>query len=141
MKTEEPITIRKEVFNFAYLMEETLCKNDFKGGWKNENVFDLFRKLNREVSELKNELERGSDVNQISECCDIANYVMMIADILSQKGKLAEISYNIICEGCKKEIPHEMNNEFVSICREGELSKLMCIDCFKNIYIRREEDD
>jgi len=68
--------MRKEVKWFAELMEEKLKKNDWKSHWKNANFEYLFGRIIDETEELCF-AERGK---KISECVDIANICMMIAD-------------------------------------------------------------
>ena len=75
---------RKEVHWFSGEMEQVLRDNDYKGGWDHESNNFLFTQLVGEVFELhKARLENLSStdcVNVIKECCDVANFAMMIAD-------------------------------------------------------------
>jgi len=74
--------VREEVKWFAERMEKVLKENDHKGGWKGIGVLDLFWTLQDEVRELEAALWYGEG-DVVKECCDVANFAMMIAD----KGK------------------------------------------------------
>lgn len=78
--------VRKEVKGFAEQMEKVLQANDYKGGWRNCTIEDLYARLLDEISELQSEINyREQDVNAIAqECIDIANFAMMIADVASR---------------------------------------------------------
>lgn len=90
--------VRPAVDWFAKKMETKLALNDHKGGWKDCEVDWLIKRLQQETNEL---IERWNtrqwsmqgrsagenvpliDVDDeaiISECADIANFAMMIAD-------------------------------------------------------------
>ena len=91
--------IRKEVKWFSEQMEAKLKKNDHKSGWINGNkCVDpnwLLQRLRDEVTEIERKLnpscpcrESGCNCSNrpvkdlvISECADVANFAMMIADI------------------------------------------------------------
>lgn len=78
--------MRNEVSWFAGLMEHKLSANDHKGGWDQDTVEQLLHKLECEVLELKNALEISHSGDEIlSECVDIANFAMMIADKVVRK--------------------------------------------------------
>ena len=95
--------VRREVVWFAEEMEMRLKANDYKGGWKDCSPMWLLNRLKEEVRELEDELK--SQYGFICHCCghkqeprkneaqdiireasDVANYAMMIADIV-QKGE------------------------------------------------------
>lgn len=79
--------MRPEVKNFAALMEAKLKKNDWKGGWKNESVAHMINRLNEEVAELNDvafKTSNGQDI--IYECIDVANFAMMITDLIRDMG-------------------------------------------------------
>ena len=74
---------RDEVVWFSDQMERVLRQNDYKGGWKTAFEVVLLERLRLEVDELHESIYRptsGSDV--VKECVDVANYAMMIADIV-----------------------------------------------------------
>lgn len=92
--------MRKEVSVFAEAMERKLQKNDDKGGWKNCEVEYLKNRMIEEVHEFLVEYEKYtirtrmfhenlSSYNGIirtqDECTDVANFCMMIYDILEVK--------------------------------------------------------
>jgi len=68
--------VREEVRWFAEKMEEVLKENDHKGG---EEALSLFWMLQDEVRELEVALWY-KEGNVVKECCDVANFAMMIAD-------------------------------------------------------------
>ncbi len=85
--------VRKEVKWFSELMEEKLKKNDHKGGWRDgDSTIDgyLIYRLQDEVDELKEKLRIESWVEPdgikkiTEECADVANFAMMIADLLTK---------------------------------------------------------
>lgn len=92
--------MRESVRWFAEKMEETLKKNDYKGGWETCSKEWLLQRLKEEVDELYVEILgkpcscRGiADCNHIhiqnkeriiSEATDVANIAMMIADITNK---------------------------------------------------------
>ena len=77
-----------EVQWFAHHMLQKLNnqKNQVKPGWDCAAIGHLILDLKAEIKELEIEIERQvknkiSDPNAIlSECCDVANFAMMIAD-------------------------------------------------------------
>lgn len=85
----EDLIHREELVWFASKMDEQLSDNDHKGHWCDEKPSYLLYKLIAELAELTETLhENMSDwANQkytrdaiVSECADLANYAMMIAD-------------------------------------------------------------
>ncbi|MFA1509881.1 hypothetical protein ACDN41_11695 [Priestia aryabhattai] len=78
--------MREQVKWFAEQMESKLQENDFKGGWDLCGRFWLLERIIEEVEELKKEMmyqhnggERDDEAT-IRECCDVANFAMMLAD-------------------------------------------------------------
>ena len=74
--------VRPEVITFAIKMERKLRENDHKSGWLNDYYDYLITRLEDKVEELKIAYKKGNGVltGIASECCDIANYAMMIND-------------------------------------------------------------
>jgi NTP pyrophosphatase (non-canonical NTP hydrolase) len=79
--------IRNSVKWFSEQMEFELANNDRKSGWRNMSVDALYARLLDEVCELQSELSfpTRDDSAIISECADVANFAMMIADIIKEK--------------------------------------------------------
>ncbi len=83
---------RPEVAKFAELMERKLRANDWKGGWINDDPAMLLQRLREEVDELDRALmyseinprEVDVNVNAIDEAVDVANFALMIADVVSR---------------------------------------------------------
>jgi NTP pyrophosphatase (non-canonical NTP hydrolase) len=77
--------VRDEVARFAILMERELRKNDHKRSWKLARVWDMFRRLQGETSELHRELTGGKENRRparvAKEAADVANFAMFIADL------------------------------------------------------------
>ena len=90
---------RKEVKEFAKLMEEKLQKNDHKEHWSKSNYAYLIQRLHQEVEELDEalqgfiigqtmprDLSGSNSIKQygevVDECIDVANFAMMISDNL-----------------------------------------------------------
>lgn len=71
---------------FVEEMELKLDANAHKGTWKNDNIYDLYLMLRKELKELDHEFkalsddDMGSLYRMIGECADIANFSMMIAE-------------------------------------------------------------
>ena len=82
---------RKALIRFSSEMEKVLRENDYKDGWDGCTREYLFYALQREVFELFEVLKPNQhhtifgnpEINPekvIKECCDVANFAMMIAD-------------------------------------------------------------
>lgn len=76
------LDVRPEVADFALLMERRLRENDWKKGWKDDNPHLLACRCLEEITELSRALIRGDDFGAVSEAADVANFAMMIADVL-----------------------------------------------------------
>lgn len=74
------IKLRPEVMAFAIEMEKKLRKNNGRNrrrGWKAMKRGEISRRIWIEWDELR----RADDPDEIlDECCDIANFAMMMAD-------------------------------------------------------------
>lgn len=73
---------REEVFVFSKLMEKKLRKRDAYGGWRHLPLDYLAKKLEAEMRELLISLKYESPEEVMSECADVANFVMFIWDIM-----------------------------------------------------------
>lgn len=74
--------LRPEVLGFATLMEQKLRANDHKPGWKGDYPDDLWHRAVEELNELHVAISQPTSVDNIGkEAADVANMVMMIADI------------------------------------------------------------
>jgi NTP pyrophosphatase (non-canonical NTP hydrolase) len=94
------IKLRPVVVSFAEQMEKKLRENDHKGGWDDEPVGWLLRRLGQEVTELRRAMKRLAATRHatydqrgsaklaahrkevVRESADVANFAMMIADVL-----------------------------------------------------------
>lgn len=85
------VELRPEVRWFAEQMELKLRLNDHKGGWVDCDTEYLLSRLKDEYVELEEALNiscphcgrrmsPGNITNVLSECLDIANFALMIAD-------------------------------------------------------------
>ena len=73
--------MRTALKKFANAQEVILKDNDqFKAGWEYCSNSHLLRKLKTEVAELELALIDGDKENIKYECCDVANYAMMLFD-------------------------------------------------------------
>jgi hypothetical protein len=82
--------------SFSVVMWSKLIKNDHKGGWRGELPERLFEKLEDEIRELDDAISRYRADPSITrtvkteklarqialEAADVANYAMMIADVV-----------------------------------------------------------
>ncbi len=80
--------MRPELAAFAEAMEETLRRNDHKGGsaaWRRKSVEELLDRLSFGARELDRayQYHEGLEVMQ-RETAGVANYAMMIWDVLEQ---------------------------------------------------------
>jgi NTP pyrophosphatase (non-canonical NTP hydrolase) len=73
--------LRPAVQKFALAMETELRDNDHKGGWSGESTKELLARLHEETHEVWHATTYGaSEEIVLSECADVANFAMMIAD-------------------------------------------------------------
>lgn len=79
---------------FVEQMEHKLAGNDHKGGWDKESLQHLYDRLVEESRELKKEMHKVKSLDEpsallllniISEAADVANFSMMIADVVQAK--------------------------------------------------------
>lgn len=86
MTPENATTGEREVAAFANEMKRKLALRALKGGWKGESPEMLLAALLEELNELIEALypeEGGPDVDAVrAEAADVANYAMMIADVV-----------------------------------------------------------
>jgi len=83
-------TIRPEVQWFAEQMENKLKHHDAKGHWNDCDIDWLFTRVQDEIIELLEAIDlhkqgEGTSEEIIKEAADVANFVMMIADIVNEK--------------------------------------------------------
>lgn len=85
---EQVVRGEEEIKAFAKIMQEKLNENGNKGGWDNDSIEVLFNLLEGEVMELNSAVDDYvyKDVDHtevVRECADVANYAMMIVDVVS----------------------------------------------------------
>lgn len=73
----------RELAAFTAECQRKLDLNAYKGTWKDENPWWLLDRIEEEIEELAAELSKlRRNVESIrSECCDIANFALMVADV------------------------------------------------------------
>ena len=74
--------VREEANAFSSAMEKKLRKRDGYGGWRHLPLDYLAKKLQAELNELLISLKYESPEEVMSECVDVANFVMFIWDIM-----------------------------------------------------------
>lgn len=86
------ITVRPEIARFAELMEVKMAQNDHKPPWRGESIrrlldqlFDEFLELQHAVDEFEVFTREAEPV--IEEAVDVANFAMMIADVVTQRNR------------------------------------------------------
>ena len=84
-KVDNKNTIRDEVVKFSLGMEQKLRKRDGYGGWRHLPLEYLERKLMAELNELAIAIKYESPEEVMSECVDVANFVMFIWDVMRSK--------------------------------------------------------
>ena len=80
--------LRPEVLAFAAVMESKLRANDHKTHWRECSLDYLLTRLEQEALELREAINCGDGV--ISEAADVANFAMMIADIVQPRSAKEE---------------------------------------------------
>ena len=78
--TKEPKP-RECIEKFSIAMEAVLRGNDDKRGWEHDTLQSLFSRMLDEVAELSHGIDAGSIFDIRRECCDVANFAMMIWDV------------------------------------------------------------
>lgn len=71
---------REAVMLFAEGMIVKLAKNRHKAHWSKAQQGYLWSRLIEELNELRSALDHPDDYAITSECYDVANFAMMIAD-------------------------------------------------------------
>lgn len=78
--------MRLQVQWFAEQMEAKLKENDHKGGWEDCSIDYFLERLEEEVKELYYATETPNNAeNIIREATDVANFALMIADVINRK--------------------------------------------------------
>ena len=75
---------RPQVQRFAEQMEKVLKENDHKGGWDNMHPLELLNRMKEETTKLADALENGFEDASIKETTDVANFAMMIFDVVKE---------------------------------------------------------
>jgi hypothetical protein len=76
----ERLPVRPAVKWYAERMEETLKRNDHKGGWRRCDLQYLSMRLTQERKELAEAIASKDNKRIINECTDVANFSLMLAD-------------------------------------------------------------
>jgi hypothetical protein len=77
----ERVYARPSVLAFARLMEETLKRNDYKGGWEECDLDWTRAKLKEETDEFLAELDEPLVANLlVGEATDVANVMLITLD-------------------------------------------------------------
>lgn len=77
--------VREPVRWFGTEMERKLCAHDSKGHWAECTTAFLIKRMKEEIKELEKAVKEKRVPAIISECADVANFVMMIADNADEK--------------------------------------------------------
>jgi len=72
--------VRPVLASFVQAMETKLKLNDHKGGWDKLPIDVLFMRASENLHTLSHTLQFGNHDEAIAHCADVANYVMMIFD-------------------------------------------------------------
>lgn len=83
-RVDADVILRDELKNFAENMEVVLKANDHKNNWNKCTLQYLTMRLTEEREELAEALRANDKEGIKHECCDIANFCMMIFDIVSK---------------------------------------------------------
>lgn len=80
--------MRKQIVWFANKMEAKLAANDHKGpwGWRDMPVEYFLTRMQEESRELSEAIQSQDIEATINECADLANFAMMLADVVHRYG-------------------------------------------------------
>ena len=74
------------VLEFAQVMQKELDNNSYKMGWALCNLEWLLQRAEEELKEVRDAVKENKSVKRvISECADVANFMMMFADNYEQR--------------------------------------------------------
>jgi len=76
---EEVEQYAPEIRRFVEAMVYKLGVHSKKGKWENVSVIDCLGKLDGEVAELRQAVQRGNMVEELLEAADVANYALIIS--------------------------------------------------------------
>lgn len=79
-KPRDPVDDRTAVKLFGVHMTAKLRANSHKAHWSTVSQDWLFDRLCEEVAELSKALDGGDPESIVSECSDVANFCLFIAD-------------------------------------------------------------
>ena len=77
--------MRASVRRLAQEMEERLRDNDYKGGWDDCTPRWLLKRLRDETKELAAAIRQDSQPTILQEAADVANFAMMIFDVVRRR--------------------------------------------------------
>lgn len=86
-RLREAVGVRPSVADFARRMEVTLAHHDAKkggqGNWRKDSARDLIDRIQEELEELRLASDQGrTEDEQAAECVDVANFCLMVVDVL-----------------------------------------------------------
>lgn len=86
MENDNHNELRRELFEFALKQEEVLKANDHKGSWLDQQPFQLYIKLVKNVGELAYNFDKDWVSSEVKKnCLDVANLAMMIYTTLDNQ--------------------------------------------------------
>lgn len=91
---------RKEVHEFAKVMETKLRKRDGYGGWRHLPLSYVMEKLKAEMRELEIAVQYESPQEVMNEAADLANFAMFIFDIMKTQEDTRD---NLVRRGSKED--------------------------------------
>lgn len=77
----------QDIRRFIEAMVYKLGVHAHKGKWEGQSVESRVEKLEAEVTELKEAIQRGNMVEIMLEAADVANYALIISAIAMERGK------------------------------------------------------
>ena len=89
VEVQAPHRWRPEVLAFADAMEAKLKENDRKRHWYRLGMQTLSMRLTQEREELRRAVKSGDPAEVLREAADVANFAMMIADMVRRHPKTA----------------------------------------------------
>jgi hypothetical protein len=84
--TDDMDIYHDDISKFLDLMVHKLHKNVHKGRWENIKADDAFMLLRAEMKELMTAILENNKDEAYLECADVANFAMIIASIMRERG-------------------------------------------------------
>lgn len=82
---------RHDIRRFVEAMSYKMARNAHKGRWEKLDIPKTIELMRGEVNELRQAISNGNSVEILLECADVANFAMIVASIIMEKGDVRGI--------------------------------------------------